>query len=150
KMEYRLKRGDQEFGPYSLSDLQNYLQTGHVAATDLAFSEGMTDWVPVSQVLGDIPFPPAMQANPELMAAETVKLPPNLHWALLLLFNLFTRYFFNIVWAIIQANWARKLVGKNNALVLATMYPAGMVAGGIAVGVGSASHNPMLNLIGAL
>ena len=54
-MEYFVKRGDQRFGPYGLSDLQQYVQSGNLVAGDLAQSEGMTDWVPLSQVLGNIP-----------------------------------------------------------------------------------------------
>ena len=46
-MEYFVKRGEQRFGPYSLSDLQQYVQSGNLVAEDLAQSEGMTDWVPV-------------------------------------------------------------------------------------------------------
>ena len=59
-MNYRIKRGDEEFGPYSLADLQHHVQTGHVSPQDLAQSEGMNDWVPVAQVLGDIPVPTPM------------------------------------------------------------------------------------------
>jgi len=54
-MEYFVKRGEQRFGPYSLSDLQQYVQSGNLVVEDLAQSEGMADWVPVSQVLGNIP-----------------------------------------------------------------------------------------------
>ena len=54
-MQYFVKRGEQSFGPYSLADLQRYVQSGNIAATDLTQSEGMTEWVPVSQVLGNIP-----------------------------------------------------------------------------------------------
>ena len=54
-MEYFVRRGEQRFGPYSLSDLQKYVQSGNLVASDLAQSEGMADWVPLSQVLGNIP-----------------------------------------------------------------------------------------------
>ena len=54
-MEYFVKRGDQRFGPYSLSDLQHYVHSGDVTLEDFAQSEGMADWVTVSQVLGNIP-----------------------------------------------------------------------------------------------
>jgi len=54
-MEYFVKRGDERFGPYSLSDLQHYVQSGNVTLEDFTQSEGMADWVPVSQVLGNIP-----------------------------------------------------------------------------------------------
>ena len=152
-MNYRVKRGDQEFGPYSLADLQQYSQTSHVLATDLALSEGMSDWIPVSQILGDIPFPVAPQSvtgtDPTAAhARQTVALPPNLHWGWLLLLNLLTRSLFNFIWMFIQANWARKLSGKNTALVLTAMYPAGIISGVLLEGIGSASQESTLSGLG--
>lgn len=131
-MEYFVKRGEQSFGPYSLPDLQRYVQSGNLVAGDLAQSEGMTDWVPLSQVLGNIP---AMAVNSggsvAVVAAEPqlVALPPNLHWSIVLILGVLTRQLFNLVWALVQGNWARKLSGDNKPLVLVAMYPAGMVAG---------------------
>jgi GYF domain 2 len=145
-MNYRIKRGDREFGPYSLADLQHYVQTGHVLAQDLAQSEGMSEWVPVVQVLGNIPVPSPMTINASqatLEGREAVKLPPNLPWQVLLVNYLYwvpvigiLISFFVIVWTLIQANWARKLSGKNTALVLMAMLPVGALSGGFAVGIG--------------
>jgi hypothetical protein len=139
-MNYRIKRGDLEFGPYSLADLQRYLQSGHVLSGDLAQSEGMSEWVPVSQIMGDVPIPTAPQfgaygsIDPNVEhVQQIVPLPPNLHWGWLLLLNFITRSYFNIIWALIQANWARKLSGKNSAIVLIAMYPASMISGVIAI-----------------
>src|SRR5580700_11838148 len=131
-MEYFVQRGEQRFGPYSLSDLQQYVQSGNLVAEDLAQSEGMTDWVPLSRVLGNIPamamagggVAVATAAEPQL-----VELPPNLHWSIVLILGLLTRQLFNLIWALVQANWARKLIGDNRPMVLVAMYPAGMVAG---------------------
>jgi hypothetical protein len=131
-MEYFVRRGEQRFGPYSLADLQKYVQSGNLVASDLAQSEGMADWVPLSQVLGNIPavtmgsggVAAAVAAQPQL-----VELPPNLHWSIVLILGLITRQLFNLVWALVQANWARKLIDDNKPMVLVAMYPAGMVAG---------------------
>ena len=130
-MEYFVKRGEERFGPYSLSDLQNYVQSGNVLTADLAQSEGMTEWVPVSQVLGNIPTTPMKAPAGVLAAAEPqlVALPPNLHWSIVLILGLVTRQLFNLIWALVQANWARKLCSDNKPMVLVAMYPAGMVAG---------------------
>src|SRR5580658_4566167 len=91
-MNYRIKRGDQEFGPYTLSELQHYVQTLYISPDDLALSEGMSEWIPVSQVLGDIPIPPAAQPGAfgvtdldVSSAPQTVPLPPNLPWPVLLI-----------------------------------------------------------------
>jgi hypothetical protein len=130
-MEYFVRRGEQRFGPYSLSDLQKYVQSGNLVASDLAQSEGMTDWVPLTQVLGNIPAM-AMAGGVAVAAIaepQLVELPPNLHWSIVLILGLITRQLFNLVWALVQANWARKLIGDNKPMVLVAMYPAGMVAG---------------------
>ncbi|MGD0568493.1 MAG: DUF4339 domain-containing protein [Candidatus Sulfotelmatobacter sp.] len=131
-MEYFVKRGDQRFGPYSLSDLQQYVQSGNVTLEDWTQSEGMADWVPVSHVLGNIPaIALAGRGTAVAVAPETqlVPLPPNLHWSIVLILGLITRQLFNLVWALLQGNWARKLSGENKPLVLVAMYPAAMVAG---------------------
>jgi hypothetical protein len=136
-MDYLVKRGDQSFGPYTLADLQRYVQSGNILLEDLAQSEGMSDWVPVRQILGDIPAPtPAPAAS--LVAAPAVPLvplPPNLHWALVLVLDAVTRNLFNLIWALVLANWGRKLCGNNKPMVLVAMYPAGIITGMIAGGV---------------
>lgn len=154
-MNYRIKRGDQEFGPYSLSDLQRYMQSSHVLASDLALSEGMSDWIPVSQILGDIPVPVSLQPvtgiDPDSVGAQgIVALPPNLHWGWLLLLNILTRSLFNCIWIFIQANWARKLSGKNTAMVLTAMYPAGIISGALVDVIGAASRESALTGLGAV
>src|SRR5258708_39145832 len=58
-MNYFIKRELTEYGPYSLADLQKYVASGNILLTDLCRSEGLTDWVPVSQVIGNIPVPAA-------------------------------------------------------------------------------------------
>jgi hypothetical protein len=131
-MQYFVKRGEQRFGPYSLSDLQRYVQSGNITTDDFTQSEGMSDWVPVSQVLGNIPATAVTSGGAAVAPAlerELVPLPPNLHWAIVLVLGIVTRQLFNLIWALIQANWARKLCGDNKPMVLVAMYPAGMVAG---------------------
>jgi hypothetical protein len=145
-MEYFVRRGEERFGPYSLSDLQTYVQSGNVLAADLAQSEGMTDWVPVSQVLGNIPAAPKTAVIPETATAQQlVPLPPNWHWAIILILGLVTRQLFNMIWALVQANWARKLGNDNKPLVLVAMYPAGMVAGFLTI-----AFNTRMTALGGL
>src|ERR1700740_123756 len=119
-MEYFVQRGEQKFGPYTLAEMQEYAQAGRILPTDLAKSEGLVDWIPVSQILGNIPAP---VAAPVAVAApvETVPLPPNLHWALFLAILVISRIFLNVLsllfnwaWALVLANWARRLSCDNN------------------------------------
>jgi hypothetical protein len=150
-MDYLVRRGEEQFGPYTLAELQEYAQAGRVLPTDLAKSEGLADWVPVSQILGNIPAPVAVPVTTTVAPPEpTVPLPPNLHWALVLILGLLTRQLFNIAWAFVQANWARKLSGTNKALVYVAMYPAGVLSGMVAFVVAAEMHHSELVAVGAL
>lgn len=157
-MDYHIQRGDQKFGPYTLTELQEYFQSGRILAGDLAQSEGMTDWVPVSQILGNIPIPqvgaPASAAPPP----ETVPLPPNLPWVVLLLIFIVGQFpvlsillsLFIFAWSFVIANWARKLINNNRPLVLVAMYPAGLIAGVLTMAFATASHNSGVMALGGI
>jgi hypothetical protein len=150
-VEYFVKRGDQRYGPYSLGDLQKYVQSGNVAVEDMAQSEGMADWVPVSQILGNIPAPVIGTAVGTLTSVpeqQLVPLPPNLHWSIVIILRILTRGLFDLVWAMIQANWARKLSGDNKPMVLVAMYPAGMIAGFLSIALSRGT--PPLAALGGL
>src|SRR6266849_2708421 len=102
-MNYFIKRDLQEYGPYTLSELQRYVASGNVLLTDLCRSEGLSDWVPVSQVIGNIPVPVAApqpvagtvyggpvayggaQAGYTPQASSQYPPPPSLHWGLVVL-----------------------------------------------------------------
>src|SRR6266481_1856927 len=135
-MNYFIKRDDKEYGPYSLADLQKYVASGNVLLTDLCRSEGLTDWVPVSQVLGNIPVPVAAPApqpvagtvyggqpaygGPAGYAAPTSPQfppPPSLHWGVLVLLGVLTCGLFGWVWAFIQAAWVKKVQPESKALI---------------------------------
>lgn len=153
-MKYLVKRGAEEFGPYSLADIQQYVQSGNISLGDLAQSEGMSEWVPVSQVIGNIPIPvtsygAAVGAAME-PALDLVSLPPNLHWALLLILDIVTRQLFNLIWSLVLANWARKLVKNNKPLVLVAMYPAGIIAGIAAELVGGDVNSDAIAIVAGL
>lgn len=63
------------------------------------------------------------------VAQELVSLPPNWHWSIVLVLGVLTRQLFNMIWVLLQANWACKLSNDNKPLVLVAMYPVGMIAG---------------------
>ncbi len=50
-MQFQVSRNGQTYGPYTLEDLQRYVASGNVLPSDLAKSEAMPDWLPVSQIL---------------------------------------------------------------------------------------------------
>ena len=91
-MNYKIKRGEQEYGPYTLAELQRYVASGNVLLTDLCQSEGMPEWVPVQQVIGNIPVPAAAPAPTAAAAFQPspYPLPPNLHWGVAILLGVIT------------------------------------------------------------
>jgi hypothetical protein len=147
-MDYFVRRGEDQFGPYSLAEMQEYAQAGRILPTDLAKSEGLPDWVPVTQILGNIPAAQPVPVSVGAAPVETVPLPPNLHWAVLVLITIvglflgLLLFLFYWVWVMILANWARRLSNNNKAIVLVAMYPAGFVAGVFAIVFGSAMNSP--------
>ena len=50
-MQYRVSRNDQEFGPYTLEELQRYVAEGSVLPNDYVFNG--VEWLLVSQFLED-------------------------------------------------------------------------------------------------
>lgn len=59
-MKITIARGDQQYGPYTIDEVKNYLATGHLSYSDLALRDGGTQWMPLSTVLGIAPPPPAL------------------------------------------------------------------------------------------
>jgi hypothetical protein len=145
-MKYYIQRQLNEYGPYTLADLQRYVAQGSILLTDLTRSEGMTDWVPVSQVIGNIPAPqPAapIQAPGAMPSAGNVYgaggmvyggpvqvpgvapvygapvvpglIPPDFHWALVLLVNFFCNIF-QIVWLFIEAGFVKKIDSESKGI----------------------------------
>ncbi len=51
-MLIHIQRDGQQFGPYTLEDLNQYLADGSLLPSDLAWYEGVSDWIHMNQVLG--------------------------------------------------------------------------------------------------
>jgi hypothetical protein len=148
-MKYFIQRELNEYGPYTLADLQRYVSQGSILLTDLTRSEGMTEWVPVSQVIGNIPAPsapaPVQSAGPAAggtvygasgtvyngstsgygMQAVPVSMggpiPTDLHWAIVMLLCIFTCTLFGWAWLFVQAAFVRKIRPGNNGLLFSLL-----------------------------
>lgn len=146
-MKYYIQRQLNEYGPYTLADLQRYVAQGSIQLNDLTRSEGMTDWVPVSQVIGNIPAPQPAPVIPTpgsampgagnvygstglaygvpgqvpggvpVYGAPVVPglIPPDFHWALVLLVNFFCNVF-QIVWLFIEAGFVKKIDSESKGI----------------------------------
>ena len=153
-MKYYIRRDLNEYGPYTLADLQRYLAQGNISLSDLTRSEGMNEWVPVSQVIGNIPPPSSAPAYPAPGAegvpplsgaapntgsvyggtpvyspAAQAFIPPDLHWALVLLIGVFTCGIFFWVWFIVEAAFVKKIRPQSAALLVAIVALICSVAG---------------------
>lgn len=140
-MKYYIQRQLNEYGPYTLADLQRYVAQGSIQLNDLTRSEGMTDWVPVSQVIGNIPAPQPAAVVPmpgagnvygaasmayvpgqvpggvPVYGAPVVPgiIPPDFHWALVLLVSFFCSVF-QIVWLFIEAGFVKKIDSESKGV----------------------------------
>ena len=164
-MKYYIQRQLNEYGPYTLTDLQRYVAQGSIQLTDLTRSEGMTEWTPVSQVIGNIPIPapaPAMQppagqayggggtvyggsgtvyaGQPAAMGMDT-PVPVNFHWALVLLIGIFSCGLFFSAWMIVEAIFVRKIKPESKGLMFVIIAVAGSYLGGFANGFISAMNH---------
>ncbi|MFM7374920.1 MAG: DUF4339 domain-containing protein, partial [Chthoniobacterales bacterium] len=53
-------RNDQQEGPYELDQIEQALSEGTISLTDLAWQDGLADWVPLSELI--TPQEPAVAA----------------------------------------------------------------------------------------
>jgi uncharacterized RDD family membrane protein YckC/Tfp pilus assembly major pilin PilA len=73
-MQIHINRDGQNYGPYSLDEVRQYLASGNLIATDLAWFEGASGWMPLSQVPGVAPSArPAAQASPVAAASPAAQ-----------------------------------------------------------------------------
>ncbi len=141
-MRYHVARNGQVYGPYTLDELQRYMASGHILPTDSAKSDEMTDWVPVTQIAGGAaaPIPGAASSSTESPAAgypagpafnapvygapqvygvaAGLPGPPDLHWGLVLLFDLLTCSLFQLIWNLVLAAWFRRVYPPTKVLLL--------------------------------
>jgi hypothetical protein len=121
-MLYHVSRNGRNYGPYTLEDLRRYVASGNILATDMAKSDDMPDWVPVSQVLGmETAVTPGYQQQqaPAYPAANVAIYPdaPNLSWILVLLFDVLSCTLFRWVWNLILAAWLKRVQPSSKAIL---------------------------------
>ena len=53
--QYFIARGGEQAGPYTLEQIQQMQAAGQLLPSDMAWTEGQADWLPLSQIAGDSP-----------------------------------------------------------------------------------------------
>jgi hypothetical protein len=145
-VNYFITREGQQYGPYTLADLQRYAASGEVLVTDLATSEASSEPVPVSQIIGTIAVPTPMRTVMPGVEMPYFPDPPNLHWGLVLLFGMISCGLFTIVWDIVQAAWLKKVEPASNALLIYCGAAAAWVGIIIASVLSTTSHTSTIDV----
>jgi hypothetical protein len=139
-MDIHVNRNGSSFGPYEEGEARSLYARGNIAATDLVWHDGMTEWQTAAQLFGERAVPavappivppqpiPMNQAPPVPGYAAPASShiashaggpgqaqPPKLHWALVFLFSVITVGLFAVVWMFVQAAWVRKIDSRSNA-----------------------------------
>ena len=57
-MSYFILRNGEQYGPYSPADIERYLTVGGIVVTDLARTDEMNQWLPLSDIIRNTPPPP--------------------------------------------------------------------------------------------
>jgi len=69
-MEYYIARGGDRKGPYTQAEVEGYVNSGMVSATDLAWRSGEPDWRPLGELVPGLLPPPIPAASyPQAYAA---------------------------------------------------------------------------------
>jgi tetratricopeptide (TPR) repeat protein len=83
-MEIRILSAGKEFGPYSESQVRQYLSEGLISAADPAMGDGMTEWMPAGDLLAQLPQPEtaavpqteaSSDAEPRAIRVRTTAIP---------------------------------------------------------------------------
>lgn len=107
--------------------MQGHLCTGQIYPGDLGRSEGMNQWLPISQLVGigvpplpshtaDFDAAPGSQLPPH--TAPPALLPPGLYWGLVLLLAVLTFGLFGWIWSFVLARWVRKIDPRHRSIFL--------------------------------
>lgn len=131
-MKYYVQRQLQQYGPYSLEEVRRYVAQGNIVLADMARTEVMANWVPLIQLIGAggpvaTPTPggapaavvvapagvvyagAAPQMAPVAPGAYVAPMPPDFHWAAVLVLGVFTFGIFSLAWLIVECSFVKKI-----------------------------------------
>ena len=72
-MNITIARNGQQFGPYTIEQVNAFIASGQILYSDMALQEGASQWLPLSTVLGVAPPPsPSQQSSSGRSAGKLV------------------------------------------------------------------------------
>jgi mono/diheme cytochrome c family protein len=77
-MQIFINRDGQQFGPFTLDQVNQALATGQLLPTDLAFFEGLQQWTPLTQIQGVVVLGAAPMAAPVPVQPEVAAVNPTM------------------------------------------------------------------------
>lgn len=72
-MAFYVTIDDERKGPFSEEEARQLVEKGEAKPTNLALKEGTDDWVPLKELITDLPVPPPPQENKPQLAAKDDK-----------------------------------------------------------------------------
>jgi len=75
-MNYFISREGEQYGPYTLADLQRYAASGEVLLTDMATGEGLDEPVSVAQSSAPSPFHRHSRREPTPQRSTSIQTLP--------------------------------------------------------------------------
>lgn len=117
-MTYRVARSGQTFGPYTETEIRQYIASGNIGMSDLVQAESSGDWVPVLELFPPIPAPFAQApVPPSTQPLALYPDPPDFPWWGALLLGMVTGGLFFVVWDIVEASWLKRIERNSTALL---------------------------------
>ncbi len=76
--QYFITNGDEQRGPYTISQLRSMWHSGSITASTLYWQDGLNEWVPLSTILDllEPPAPPIQSSEPKVIYAPAPKPQP--------------------------------------------------------------------------
>lgn len=72
-VEWMVAREGKTFGPYSIAQMREYLQTGRLSNTDSVWAKGMESWAAITTILPEASAPPAPVPPPPAAGSRFVE-----------------------------------------------------------------------------
>ena len=71
-MEIHLTINGEQRGPYTIDEVRNMLQQGEIRSSDYAWKDGLSDWIPLADLLGQKQPPPRTTSRNAPHAQSTI------------------------------------------------------------------------------